>query len=90
MNLKGVESTIARFTNSLRRRFKHNRRFRSERCHLAGNANSGQTSIKCCDLACDVEPLPLKIYKDFTMKLEVKYFFPTSSSGAFSCLKVWE
>ena len=27
---------------------------------LLGGANSGQTSIKCCDLAYDVEPGPLK------------------------------
>ena len=45
-------------------------------------ASPGQTSIKCCDLACDVEPLPLKNYKHLTMKLEVKYLFPTSFSGA--------
>ena len=30
---------------------------------LLGDANSSQTSIKCCDLACDVKPLPLKIVK---------------------------
>ena len=49
---------------------------------LLESANFGQTSIKCRDLACDVEPPPLKNYKDLTMKLEVKYLFPTSSSGA--------
>ena len=27
---------------------------------LLGGANSGQTSVKCRDLACDAEPLPLK------------------------------
>ena len=49
---------------------------------LLGGANSGQSSIKCCDLACDVEPLQLNNYKDLTMKLKVKYLFPTSSSAA--------
>ena len=29
---------------------------------LLGGANSGQSSIKCCDLACDVEPLLLNNY----------------------------
>ena len=43
---------------------------------------SGQTSIKCRDLACDVEPPLLKNYKDLTIKLEVKYLFPISCSGA--------
>ena len=49
---------------------------------LLGGANSGQTSIKYYDLACDVKPPRLKNCKDLTMKLEVKYLFPTSSSGA--------
>ena len=49
---------------------------------LLGGAISGQTSIKCPDLACNVERPPLKNYKDLTMKLKVKYLFPTSSSGA--------
>ena len=40
-------------------------------------AYSSQTSIKCRNLACDVEPTPLKNCKDLTMKLEVKYLFPT-------------
>ena len=44
-------------------------------------ANSGQTSIKCRDLACNVESLPLNNCRDLTVKLEVKYIFPTSSSG---------
>ena len=48
---------------------------------LLGGANSGQTSIKCRDLVCDVEPPPLKNYEDLTMELEIKYLFPTSSSG---------
>ena len=43
--------------------------------------NSGQTSIKCRDLACDVEPPPLKNCKDLTMKLETQCLFPTSFSG---------
>ena len=30
---------------------------------------------------CDVEPLTSKNFKDLTMKSEVKYIFPTSSSG---------
>ena len=33
-------------------------------------------------VACDVEPPPLKNYKDLAMKLEVKYLFPNSSSDA--------
>ena len=45
---------------------------------LVGGANFGQTSIKYRDLACGVEPPPLKRCKDLTMKLEVKYLFPTS------------
>ena len=44
---------------------------------LLGEENYGQVSIKCLDLACDVELAPLKICKDLTLKLEVKYFFPT-------------
>ena len=44
---------------------------------LLGDENYGQASIKCLDLACDVELAPLKICKDLTSKLEVKYFFPT-------------
>ena len=39
------------------------------------------SSIKCEDLACDVEPM-LKNCMDLTMKLKVKYPFPNSSSGA--------
>ena len=35
------------------------------------SANSGQTSIKCCDLACDAESTPLKNCDDFNIKLEV-------------------
>ena len=49
---------------------------------LPVGANSDQTFIKCCDLACDVESLSLKNCKDLTMTLEVKYLFPTSSSGS--------
>ena len=49
---------------------------------LLRGANSGQTSIKCHYLACDVERPPLKNCKDLTMKLEVKCLFPNSSSGA--------
>ena len=45
---------------------------------LLGGANS----IKCHDLACDVEPPPLKNCKDLSKKLEVKYLVPASSSGA--------
>ena len=41
--------------------------------------NSGQTSIKSSDLACDVESCLLKNYKDLTVKLEVEHLFPTSS-----------
>ena len=44
---------------------------------LLGKENYGQASIKCLDLARDVELAPLKICKDLTLKLEVKYFFPT-------------
>ena len=49
---------------------------------LLGDANSAQTSMKCLDLACDDESPPLKSCKDLIMKLEVKYLFPTSCSGA--------
>ena len=45
--------------------------------------NSGQTSIKSSDLACDVESRLLKNYKDLTVKLEVKHLFPTSSWGTY-------
>ena len=45
-----------------------------------GGANSGQTSIKCCDLACNAGPPTLKNCKDLIMKLEVKYLFPTLST----------
>ena len=38
--------------------------------------------MKCRDLVCGVEPPPLKNCLDLTMKLEVKYLFSTSSSGA--------
>ena len=48
----------------------------------SGCANSGKTSIKFRGLACDAKPPPLKSCKDLTMKLEVKYLFPTPSSGA--------
>ena len=41
---------------------------------LLGDANSCQTSIKCRDLACDVEPPLLKNCKDLTMKLESNIF----------------
>ena len=40
-----------------------------------------QQPIKYRDLACDVELPTLKNCKDLTMNLEVKYLFPTSSSG---------
>ena len=49
---------------------------------LLGDANSVETSMKCLDLACDDESPPLKKCKDLTMKLGVKYLFPTSCSGA--------
>ena len=49
---------------------------------LLGGANSGQISIKCRDLTCDVEQPPLKNCMDLTMKLKVKYIFPTLSSVA--------
>ena len=41
-----------------------------------------QTLVKCRDLAYDVEPPLLKVFKDLTRKLEVKYLFRTSSSSA--------
>ena len=44
---------------------------------LLGGGNSGQTSIKCCDLVSDVELQLLRNCKDSIMKLEVKYLFPT-------------
>ena len=34
---------------------------------VLGGANSGQTSIKCCDLACDAESTPLKNCEDLTL-----------------------
>ena len=46
-----------------------------------GGAKSGQTSIKCCDLACDAESTLLKNCEDFNIKLEVKYIFLTSYWG---------
>ena len=49
---------------------------------LRGIADSGQTSIKCSDLACDLEPPLSKNCKDLTMKLKVKYISPKSFSGA--------
>ena len=49
---------------------------------LVRGADSGPTSIKCRDLPCDVEPPLLKNCTDLTMKLEVKFLFLTSSSGA--------
>ena len=49
---------------------------------LVKGADSGPTSIKCRDLPCDVEPPLLKNCTDLTMKLEVKFLFLTSSSGA--------
>ena len=45
-------------------------------------AISGQASIKCRDLVCNVELPPFKNCKDLTMKLEVRYLFSTLSSGA--------
>ena len=49
---------------------------------MLGGANSGQTSIKCCDLACNIEPPPLKNCRNLTVQLKVEYLFPTSSSGS--------
>ena len=49
---------------------------------VLGGANSGQTSIKCCDLACDAESTPLKNCEDFDIKLEVKHIFLISNWGA--------
>ena len=61
---------------------------------LLGDASSGQTPTKYRHLACGVEPPLLKNSKDLTVKLKVKYPFPTSFSGAnlyfIICLKVWE
>ena len=48
---------------------------------VLGGADSGQTSIKSPDLACNAESLPFKNYKDLTIKLEVKYIFPISPWG---------
>ena len=42
--------------------------------------NSGQTSIKWLNLPYDVEPL-VKNCKGLTLKLKIKYLFPTLSSG---------
>ena len=70
-----------------------------------GGGNSGQTFIKCRDLACDAESPPLKKYKDFTITLKIKYLFPDIYSQIFfqisfffffffftfiSCPKFWE
>ena len=50
---------------------------------LRGYANSGQTSINPAILCTMFEPPPLENCKGLTMKLEVKYLFPTSPhSGA--------
>ena len=54
-----------------------------------GGVNCGQTSIKCCDLACDAESPPLKSCEDLNIKLEVKYFCPTSSWGAKFYIYQW-
>ena len=43
---------------------------------LLRGANSGQSSIKCCDLDYNVEqPPPLKIFKYLTMESEVRFSF---------------
>ena len=43
---------------------------------LLRGANSGQSSIKCCDLDCNIEQQPpLKIFKYLTMELEVRFSF---------------
>ena len=48
---------------------------------LLWGANSGQTSIKCRDLAYyNVEPLLLKNCKELNMKLDVKHLLPTLCS----------
>ena len=44
-------------------------------------ANPGQTSIKCRDLACDVEPPLLKIIRIWPWNLKSNIFSPTLSSG---------
>ena len=56
--------------------------FRVSDAILLGGANSGQTSKKCCDLACYVEPhATIKNCRDFIMMLNVKHHFQTSSSS---------
>ena len=55
--------------------------FGSSDAILLKGANSGQTSIKSRDLACDAERPLLKNCKGLTMLLEVKYLFTTSLSG---------
>ena len=49
---------------------------------LLGGVNSGQTSIKSRDLACDAEPPLLKNRNCLTMQLKVKYHFLTLFAGA--------
>ena len=58
-----------------------NGRFRGQRRHFARGCKLW-SNLKCSVLACNVEPPPLKNCKDLTMKLQVKYLFPTSSLGA--------
>ena len=48
--------------------------------HGGVSANSGQTPMKCRDLACDIEPPLSKNCNNLTMEFQVKYLFPTSSS----------
>ena len=48
---------------------------------LLGGTNSGQTYIKCSDLAALMEPPPSENCKCLIMKLKVKSLFPTLSSG---------
>lgn len=62
---------------------------------LLRGANSVQTSVRCRDLAGDVDSPPLKKCRGWTMKLEIRYLFPTLPLGRkflylISCLKVWE
>ena len=62
---------------------------------LHEDTNFVQTTMKWYDVACNVGPCTtVKNCNGLTMKLKVKYVFPTSSSGTnflfIRCLKIWK
>ena len=58
---------------------------------LRGGANSSQIFINVMIHPAMLEPLLSENCKDLTMKLEIKYLFPTSSSGVkFSIYQLFE